>query len=177
MTEMTFDQYEALAHLVKYGNLYHLSTIEHPNGVDRVDTWWRSQDPEDPGDHLKLIHNETVKWLQDNYLSRPADFDPLLVRAKVVPTDKGRERLENHGLAEESEGIGVHLGHCCLRSHGCKYGDEFCPVVTGMFPPESDKCGACYEDEAMDRDSLKGHSDDALINALEDRGYTVTRPA
>lgn len=26
--------------------------------------------------------------------------------------------------------IGVHAAHCC-KFHGCKYGDEDCPVVTG----------------------------------------------
>lgn len=26
--------------------------------------------------------------------------------------------------------IGVHAAHCC-KWHGCKYGDEDCPVVNG----------------------------------------------
>lgn len=27
---------------------------------------------------------------------------------------------------------GVHQTHCCIK-HGCKYGDEDCPVVTGLI--------------------------------------------
>lgn len=26
--------------------------------------------------------------------------------------------------------IGVHMSHCC-KKHGCKYGDDACPVVLG----------------------------------------------
>ena len=28
--------------------------------------------------------------------------------------------------------IGVHVTHCC-KWHGCKYGDEDCPVVLGKI--------------------------------------------
>lgn len=32
----------------------------------------------------------------------------------------------------EPEKFGVHATHCCVF-HGCKYGDEDCPVVTGKI--------------------------------------------
>lgn len=31
--------------------------------------------------------------------------------------------------------IGVHKTHCC-RKHGCKYGDDDCPVVSGEIKQE-----------------------------------------
>jgi len=31
------------------------------------------------------------------------------------------------------EFLSVHDGHCCTK-HGCKYGDEDCPVVLGKEP-------------------------------------------
>ena len=30
-----------------------------------------------------------------------------------------------------ADSIGVHAAHCC-KWHGCKYGDEDCPVVFGQ---------------------------------------------
>lgn len=42
--------------------------------------------------------------------------------------------------------IGVHIAHCCAVVHGCKYGDEDCPVATGRMAP-SDKCHDCEEDK------------------------------
>lgn len=36
---------------------------------------------------------------------------------------------------------GVHISHCCLM-HGCKYGDEDCPVVTGEAVQEY-TCESC----------------------------------
>jgi hypothetical protein len=32
----------------------------------------------------------------------------------------------------EKDKIGVHRTHCC-KVHGCKYGDEDCPVITGVI--------------------------------------------
>jgi len=44
----------------------------------------------------------------------------------------------------KADKIGVHRAHCC-RLHGCKYGDEDCPVAKGevnqFFP-----CEACGQD-------------------------------
>lgn len=40
--------------------------------------------------------------------------------------------------------IGVHTSHCCIR-HGCKYGDEECPVVLGTHEQRYD-CEDCYRD-------------------------------
>lgn len=39
---------------------------------------------------------------------------------------------------------GVHRTHCC-KKHGCKYGDEDCPVVTGKIKQDY-PCEDCYYD-------------------------------
>ena len=40
--------------------------------------------------------------------------------------------------------FGVHEAHCCNR-HGCKYGDEDCPVVSDLIKQEY-PCEDCDED-------------------------------
>lgn len=42
--------------------------------------------------------------------------------------------------------IGTHASHCC-KWHGCKYGDENCPVVTGEVEQEY-PCEYCDEEIA-----------------------------
>lgn len=37
----------------------------------------------------------------------------------------------------------VHTEHCCIH-HGCKYGDEDCPVTNGV-KPQSYPCEYCDE--------------------------------
>ena len=48
--------------------------------------------------------------------------------------------------------IGVHASHCC-RWHGCKYGDEDCPVVLGQVEQEY-PCEYC-SDELEEEDYYK----------------------
>jgi hypothetical protein len=62
--------------------------------------------------------------------------------------------------------LGCHAGHCCTE-HGCKYGNEHCPVVTKLV--EGGRCYDCYEfdrerDEAcedfgFDKEITKAHFD------------------
>lgn len=40
------------------------------------------------------------------------------------------------------EDIGVHTSHCC-KQHGCKYGDEDCPVAFGEHKQEY-PCETCW---------------------------------
>ena len=35
--------------------------------------------------------------------------------------------------------VGTHATHCCI-THGCKYGDPDCPVVTGAVEMAYDGC-------------------------------------
>lgn len=61
---------------------------------------------------------------------------------------------------------GVHAAHCCAR-HGCKYGDDACPVVSGQVEQEypCEECG----DEAL-------RVDCAMRKAVE-LGVMVDTPA
>jgi hypothetical protein len=169
MKNLTFDLYEALASLVKYGNLYHRKEDRR----DGLPTYWQSVTEDRP--HHPLVNSETVGELVVQGLAQRAEHDPLFSLGKVVPTDEAQAALEAIVLTRETPGVGGHLSHCCLRRHGCKYSHEFCPVETGVLPPDSDMCGACYEDDAMRDQELEMFDDDDLINEIESRGYTVTK--
>lgn len=45
----------------------------------------------------------------------------------------------------------VHSTHCCIL-HGCKYGDEDCPVATGIVKQEytCESCGEYYGISTLD---------------------------
>jgi len=62
--------------------------------------------------------------------------------------------------------LGVHRTHCCIL-HGCKYGDENCPVILGNVEQG-------YLCEECDADGLK-HVDD--IKAMLQLGITKCREA
>lgn len=46
--------------------------------------------------------------------------------------------------------VGIHATHCCAE-HGCKYGDEDCPVVTGKVQQRYD-CEECIEHRGLIED-------------------------
>jgi hypothetical protein len=50
-------------------------------------------------------------------------------------------------------GKNVHTEHCC-KEHGCKYGDELCPVVDGT-QKQSYPCEECGEDVPSELEILK----------------------
>lgn len=45
--------------------------------------------------------------------------------------------------------VGVHETHCCVY-HGCKYGDDDCPVVSGELK-QAYPCEECREEHPRDR--------------------------
>ena len=51
--------------------------------------------------------------------------------------------------------IGVHAAHCC-KWHGCKYGDDDCPVVNGEVEQEyiCEDCWTELEDEEYHRQAV-----------------------
>ena len=51
--------------------------------------------------------------------------------------------------------IGVHAAHCC-KWHGCKYGDDDCPVVFGEVEQEwpCEYCSDELTDEKYHREAL-----------------------
>jgi hypothetical protein len=48
---------------------------------------------------------------------------------------------------------GVHESHCC-ELHGCKYGDEDCPVDNGLTK-QLYRCEWCVEDDEYDANDIK----------------------
>lgn len=49
-------------------------------------------------------------------------------------------------LDNNTNSDGTHVTHCCIH-HGCKYGSDNCPVVTGRLAQEYD-CEVCYEQKS-----------------------------
>jgi len=43
---------------------------------------------------------------------------------------------------------GVHAAHCCSK-HGCKYGDDNCPVCDGTIEQKY-PCIDCYDDNPLE---------------------------
>jgi len=63
------------------------------------------------------------------------------------------KRIEFSKTAKTSlpkEEWGVHESHCCFE-HGCKYGDDDCPVAIGLIKQKY-KCEICSDNE-QDEDS------------------------
>jgi len=169
---ITFDLYAALSSLVKYGNLYHLAD-EH--GFSKVERW-RSLVQEPVSRHRPSWVSEMVGELVVCGLAERAPHDPLQALGKVVPTTRGAEVLESIVLTRETPGVGVHLSHCCVRKHGCKYVHEFCPVETKMLPPDHERCAACYEEEEWEN-GLEEYGSEDLVDELRRRGYDVAGPS
>lgn len=59
---------------------------------------------------------------------------------------------------------GSHLNHCCIK-HGCKYGDENCPVVLGRDKQiySCEECDEEYLDKHVFKDTSKIHKN-KIIN-------------
>ena len=74
--------------------------------------------------------------------------------------------------------IGVHATHCCLE-HGCKYGDDDCPVMMGTVDGLSaEECEHCIEDikrfvEAFHRINAPRYaSEERMVKTLGEKiGY------
>lgn len=69
--------------------------------------------------------------------------NPVPVAVALVPVSPipYMALLKMQGKDEPDPKIGVHLEHCCLK-HGCKYGDDDCPVATSVFG-QSYPCEDC----------------------------------
>lgn len=48
-----------------------------------------------------------------------------------------------HTKIDDENGCSVHVAHCCIL-HGCKYGDDDCPVALGKMKQEF-PCESCRE--------------------------------
>jgi hypothetical protein len=65
-------------------------------------------------------------------------------------------------IIKDRRRLGVHIAHCCAK-HGCKYGDNDCPVATGRARQQSLCDHGCDDDlvikdrHVLDPDTLIGH--------------------
>lgn len=58
--------------------------------------------------------------------------------------------------------VGTHVTHCCDQ-HGCKYGDEDCPVVLKTHP-QAYPCETCgLNAEGFFGPDTDGHYDDEMV--------------
>ena len=66
---------------------------------------------------------------------------------------------------------GVHKNHCCKR-HGCKYGQDDCPVASGeveqLYP-----CESCGWEDGNRRFVLLKAAYDLLMKCTESEGYVL----
>lgn len=99
----------------------------------------------------KLDHMGLDTFLRKNHV----EFNCQDVLDKIESTTVyERERKIKKDAAKKGESSipkerwGVHIGHCCVY-HGCKYGDEDCPVVLELeeqkYPCET--CSDGMEDD------------------------------
>lgn len=68
----------------------------------------------------------------------------------------------------------VHETHCCFE-HGCKYGNEDCPVAIGLIKQEYD-CEFCGEEYLPEMDKKQGYflTKEQLINLLTELTDNIT---
>lgn len=64
-----------------------------------------------------------------------------------------------------SDNIGVHESHCC-STHGCKYGDDDCPVMSGVVT-QLYECEICSENREFYKDCPFCAAKDAEIERLK----------
>jgi len=50
-----------------------------------------------------------------------------------------------------NDDVGVHINHCCII-HGCKYGDEDCPVAYGTAK-QAYPCWDCYDEWEVNKNT------------------------
>ena len=67
--------------------------------------------------------------------------------------DENGDLMKAEPVKFDADCIGTHASHCC-KQHGCKYGDENCPVEHGVveqqYPCESCDYEEKYRNEALD---------------------------
>jgi hypothetical protein len=61
--------------------------------------------------------------------------------------------------------MGVHESHCCIE-HGCKYGDDDCPVSNGVTK-QSYTCESCSFDGIESIDQLRMTRNGVPINSVD----------
>jgi len=71
----------------------------------------------------------------------------VLEKESELPRDTQTSQQSLRSKQVEKEQYGVHATHCCKR-HGCKYGNENCPVELGLVKQEY----GCEQGDDFDED-------------------------
>ena len=78
------------------------------------------------------------------------------------------ERREN-GMARDN--VGTHVSHCCAQ-HGCKYGDEDCPVVAKTHE-QTQACESCTSTATLEAQIAYLNEELAWSRNLEAKGMRI----
>lgn len=127
------------AHISYLGNL-----------TDIPEGWKTSRIDGDP-----LLGPGVKNYLTKHYTDIMVAIADLSLTLAALQTIKGinilRHKIElviidhKYCVPEKENDRDVHTEHCCLE-HGCKYGDDDCPVETGR-KRQSYQCEYCSESE------------------------------
>lgn len=115
--------------------------------TDVIYTYYDLHDKKASYQERKIVTEVGWEIIQGDYWS--------LKEAKAALRQARHDAAEKIRASEEAE-IGTHVTHCC-KDHGCKYGDDDCPVKAGTHKQEF-PCEMCGEDDEPVKDVY--HDDD-----------------
>lgn len=108
-------------------------------------------------------------------IPEPEDGDVVKYKRSLV-TDLGdalKDLIENP-TSIPKEKWGVHKGHCCVL-HGCKYGNEDCPVTMGLVEQRY-PCEDCsWTETAMKDIQLVNKIQREIMNTDDNHQVTLDR--
>ena len=92
------------------------------------------------------LHVESLVYAGSKAEGEPVAEWVLPIQLRYALSDAAKLAVNQTTFPElpESE-KDVHTRHCCV-DHGCKYGDDDCPVETGVKPQEH-PCEVCQFEE------------------------------
>jgi len=98
---------------------------------------------------LKSLKNDGMEIAYNNKYYSDVSIDSLIDEVmKRIEYDEIRKFEETaaslYQTTKSREKWGVHRTHCCSK-HGCKYGDDDCPVVIELIKQDYD-CESCSWD-------------------------------
>jgi len=102
------------------------------------------------GKFINLYRGEQTKKFKTSKTERIVGYYPLTSKAfklPNVPLLPNPQRI----TSIPQEKWGVHTNHCCFE-HGCKYGDDECPVELGLTK-QNYSCGDC--DDSLGEENKK----------------------
>lgn len=88
-----------------------------------------------------MSYDYNLKPYIENKTSVPEPIKPPVSKQTIKPGIQNEITI----LPDEAK-IRVHRGHCCIH-HGCKYGDEDCPVVNQSVKQYPGICQDCDDDK------------------------------